>query len=151
MKLNSKLLFWLVTIFAVVNIGDVVTAMFILPGETNPIYLLFNSTVLLWILKFFLIFMFYWVYFKNKYPTKFYLYAFIYTTILGIFLMGFGMYSNIIGMLNPQVVEVASELTTQVKLNYYFNMILLLAIIPYIMATLSFKIFQTIEKRVRIK
>ena len=151
MKINSKLLFWLVGIFTVMNILDIVTAMFILPGESNPIYLLTHSIALLWILKFVFIGLVLWIYFKNEYPSRFWLFSYIYILVIGNFMIGLGVYSNILGILNPAIVEAGAQLTTAQKVNYYSTLVGFLMVIPYVVSMISFKLYDVIEKHIKYK
>jgi len=148
-KLNSKILFFLLIIFSFLNLLDVITAMFILPGESNPIYLLTGSSLILWLIKFFFIFMVFYVYFKNEYPSRFFLYSFIYIIVIGIVMISFGVYSNIMGIINPHIVEQASQMTTGQKVSYYGIIVSLFMIIPYIISMVSFKIYDVIESKIK--
>ncbi len=146
MKLNSKLLFWIVIIFSIVSILDIITAMFILPGESNPIYLLTHSIFVLFILKFLLIGLVGFVYFKNEYPSKIWLYSFIYILIISIIMIGFGVFSNIAGILNPEIVQAAAQTTTSEKITYYGYIVGFFMIIPYCISMVAFKIYEMVEK-----
>jgi hypothetical protein len=65
--------------------------------------------------------------------------------------MCFGAASNIYGILNPIVITSAAELTSIEKLSYYTDFILILALIPYSIALIAFKFFESTEKNVRYK
>jgi hypothetical protein len=149
MSFNSKILFWLVTIFGVFNLVDLITAMFILPGESNPIFLLTNSKFSLILLKLFVIGIVYYIYFKNKYPSRTWLFSYIYIIIIGILGLGFGIYSNVLGILNPQILASASSLTVVQKTNYYFTIVGLFMILPYTISIITFKIYDVIEKKIK--
>jgi len=148
MKLNSKLLFWMVVVFGILNLIDVITAMFILPGEANPIYLLTGSHIVLWLVKIFFIGLIFWIYFKNKYPSRFWLFSFIYIIVIGSLMVGLGAASNISGILNPQIVESAAQLTNTQKATYYGQLVGILMVIPYIISMVSFKLYESIEKKI---
>ena len=151
MRLNSRLLFTIIIFFIVVNILDVVTAMFILPGESNPIYLLTQSVATLWILKFVIISAVLWVYFNNKYPSKFWLFSYIYTLIIGSLLISFGVVSNIVGILNPTIIQSATALSTTVKIKYYANIVSILMLIPYVISMAAFKAYEYVEPLITYK
>ena len=151
MKINSKLLLGLVIAFAGLNIIDAVTAMFILPGESNPIYLLTHSMTALWVFKLFYVGVIFWVYFKNEYPSKWWLFNYIYVLIIGCFVLGLGAYSNIVGILNPSVVEAASQVSTVAKMQYYSTVISVVLIIPYTIAMMAFKAYEKIENKIKYK
>jgi len=151
MKDNSKLLFGVVISFIIINLLDVITAMFILPGESNPIYIITQSHISLWLVKIIFIFLILFVYFKNEYPSRFWLYSYIYILIIGIIMVGFGVYSNIIGILNPQIVENAARLTSGQKMSYYSQIIGFFMIIPYIISMVAFKIYDIVEDKIKYK
>ncbi len=151
MKINSKLLFVLVIIFSITNLLDVITAMFILPGEANPIYLLTHSIALLWILKVGFMALVLWIYFKNEYPSRFWFFSYIYVLVIGNLMLSLGVYSNVMGILNPAVVEAAAQITTAQKVSYYSTLVGFLMVIPYIISMISFKIYDVTEKKIKYK
>ena len=149
--MKNKPLFILILIFSVINIIDLITAMFIIPGEANPVYLLFKSPIVLIILKFVLIGLVWAFYKKNEYPSKFWYYTFVYILITGIVLYGFGTFSNIYGMLNPRIIETSAQLTTVQKISYYNTVVLFFAVIPYVLGAMAFKLYSISEKYVKYK
>ena len=151
MKLNSKLLFGVVVFFGIVNLLDVITAMFILPGESNPIYLLTQSYIILWVIKILFVSLILYVYFKNEYPSRFWLYSYIYILIIGSIMIAFGIYSNVLGILNPQIVETAATLSKGQKASYYGQVVGLFMIIPYIISMISFKVYDIVEHKIKYK
>lgn len=120
---------------------DVITAMQILPYEANPIYLLTGSVALLWIMKLVLIGLVFLVYFMNKYNKRSLYFTFVYILILGIFLSGVGAYSNINGMMNEETREYNEELSANEKIVSYFDIIIILFLIPYILGIVSFIVY----------
>jgi|AntAceMinimDraft_17_1070374.scaffolds.fasta_scaffold09956_6 hypothetical protein len=147
--MNNKPLFYLILFFSFINLVDLFTSMFILDGESNPLFLLFGTPIVLYILKFALIGMV-WIFFKhNEYPSRFWYFTFIYILVIGSLLMTFGAASNIYGMINPQVIESAAELSTPMKLSYYSSFVFYLMILPYFISVLAFKLFISTENNVR--
>ena len=151
MKINSKLLFWLVVAFAILNLADGITAMFILPGESNPIYLLTHSMSALWIFKVFYLGVVFWIYFKNEYPSKWWLFNYTYIMIIGCLVIGLGVYSNMVGILNPEVVTAAAQVSTAEKMSYYSTIMSIVLIIPYFISMVAFKAYEKIEKSIKYK
>ena len=89
------------------------------------------------------------IYFYNRniYPNNFTL--FMLTTIMvnGIFILGLACYGNIQGILEPVIVQQASEMSTSQKTNSYSIFVLLFYIIPSAVSLLSFWIYEnTINK-----
>lgn len=151
MNINSKILFVLVSIFGIFNLLDVITAMYILPGESNPIYLLTHSVALLWVLKILFIVLVFWIYFKNEYPSRFWFFSYIYILVIGNLMLGLGIFSNMIGILNPEVVQVASTVSTADKISYYSTIVGFLMVIPYVISMIAFKIYDVTEKKIHYK
>ena len=52
--------------------------LFILEGESNPIYLLTNSVLALWLLKLLIVGLVFYVYFYNNYTSRYVLFSYIY-------------------------------------------------------------------------
>ena len=145
------MLLGLVTAFIIANVVDIVTAMFILPGETNPIYLLTGSILPLFFMKILVVVLVLVVYFKNNYASDFNYFTFVYLLVIGTFLVSAGSASNIYGIKNPETIEEASELTSKEKLNYYVTFVTVLGIIPYIISLGAFKIYHYTKKKIIIR
>jgi len=148
---NSKILFFLFLSFIFLNILDYITALFILPGESNILYLLTGSSLSILFIKILIIGVAGYVYFKNEYPSHFWHFSYIYILLIGCLLLSFGIYSNILGILNPHIVEQASQLSTTQKTGYYINILTILFIIPYIISMVAFKLYEITQKKVRYK
>jgi len=148
LRFNSKLLFILVSIFAVVSITDVITAMFILDNEANPLYLITGSSLLMWIGKIVLILMVFFVYFKNKYKAHLMYFLFIQTILLGILLFGIGVFSNINGMINEDVMTYNDNLSQEQKMVGYWQIVTVLFLLPYLFGMGSFLIYQKTYKKI---
>ena len=149
MKITSKTLFYLINIFFIINMIDFFTALFILGGESNPVYLMTGSMMPVFILKIGMSVLLYYVYFRDRYKTRFMLFNYIYLICIGIFMVSFGVYSNVIGIMNNEVVETASSLSNEEKKAYYYSVMLWLMIIPYIISMIAFKIYDITEKNIR--
>jgi len=107
--------------------------------------------MLLWLLKIVIILLCFYIYFRNKYPSKFYYFSFLYMIIIAILLLLFGVYSNIQGIINPQILETASQLSNEQKYSYYKTIILFFMIIPYTIAIMVFKLFEITNNKVKFK
>lgn len=129
-------------IFTAVNLLDFVTALFILPGESNPIFLLTKS--IFFVLAFKIIInavLFYYIY-KNVYTSYFIYYSYLIVILYGIFMFCLGIISNIIGILNKDVVVSAAQLTTAEKVSSYSILILFFYLIPVSLSLLAFKLYE---------
>jgi hypothetical protein len=125
--------------------------MFILPGESNPIYLLTGSAAVLWIFKIIGIALIFYVYFKNEYPSRTWYFGLVYILTIGILMTGFGVFSNVLGMIQPDIVTTASEITVKEKMNYYSFFIGLFMILPMFISLVAFKIYDYTEEKITYK
>jgi len=135
-------------VFCVVNLADIITAMYILPGEANPIYLLTGSAAALWAFKLAFMGLVLFIYFKNDYPSRFWFFSYIYLLVIGTFMMGVGVFSNVLGILNPATVQAAAEVSATEKMNYYSTLVTVIMAIPYAIAMIAFKIYDVAEKNI---
>lgn len=138
-------------LFSILNIIDGITALFILPGETNPIYLLTGS---IWVLigyKILLIFLVWWVYYKQEFPNNFTYFITILILVFGCLGFGLGIYSNVYGMMHHEVVTYSAELSTGQKLTQYSTMVGIFLLLPMIFNLISFWIYDKTKDRVWIK
>ena len=146
------LFFWiyLVLIFIVINIIDITTAYFSKPAEANPIVLLFNSMTILLVLKVLMSIFLVFVYRRNIYPTNFTYYALIVFISLGCLLFAIGVYSNVVGILNPQQVAEAASIPAKEKAIAYGWFVGIFYMIPCLFSLLAFWIYQKSIKYTKI-
>ena len=146
---RSKMLFFMVGVFIFVNMLDLFTAMFILPGEANPLWLLFKSKSLLVVVKLFVCALVFFVFYINKQASKFWYFSYVYILVAGTLLISLGAASNIVGILNNEIVEAAAPMTDTVKMQNYFLFVGIIFFLPYILAMCAFKLYDMSEKYVR--
>ena len=141
MKWNIKWFIWLAII---ANMADLITAYFILDGESNPLFIWLGSYWFLAVFK--IAFCGLLLYWGNKERTEHNHYYFTMALVWCIFLFSFGAWSNIQGIMNPTMIEAAAQIPNAVKINYYFNIISILAILPMILNIVTFEIFYRTRK-----
>ena len=129
-------------IFLIFNIIDIVTSFFILPGETNVIFILTNNIYLLTIFKILIVCGAFWIYYKNEYPTHFSRFMFISILVLANLGLILACYGNIQGILNPEVVQLGAELSQGQKTQAYFSLMTFIYVLPLLFSLLSFKIYE---------
>jgi len=139
---RSKTLFWMIVVFVILNILDTITAFFILPGESNPLFLLTGSIWPAVLIKAGVIGVIIYMYYKNVYETEFVYYTYIHIIILGILFVLAGVLSNIHGINNPEVLEEGKNISDEEKVKSYGIIVLILVAIPYGIGALSFKIYE---------
>lgn len=148
LKLINPVLFFLLLIFTIANLTDAITALFILPGESNPLYLLFGSIWPLLIFKF-VINGWLWFYYKrNIYPSNLMYYMIIIILVLGTLLFSLGALSNSIGIKNPELVEQAANVPTKDKLIQYSLLSGLLGFFPMLFGVIAFILYDKSRKKV---
>jgi hypothetical protein len=151
MKPRNPILFFLFIIFIIVNLLDLITAYFILPGESNPLFLLTNSYLSIIALKIIIIYIVWLIYRRNIYNSHFNYYLILIIITLGIFLMSLGLYNNIRGMLEPNLIQQAANVTTGVKVKAYFMMTAFIYLIPLLFSIFTFKLYEWSLKYIIIK
>lgn len=143
MELKNPVYFYLLFIFLLINIVDVITAFFILPAEANPLFLLFGSLWPAILVKVLVLYGFYFYYRRNIYKNHMMYYYLISLLVFGILLMALGVTSNIIGMTNPTIVSESAALDNHTKTSAYFTFVTIIYMIPLI---LNFFIFWLYDK-----
>lgn len=143
-------LFWLMIITIIINTLDFITSTFILDAESNPIFLMTNNIYILLIGKILILSIVYYIYKKNIFPSNIWYYSCISILIIGIFGVGAGVISNVYGILNPEIIEAGSQISTQQKISYYSIITTLIMIIPYLLSILSFYVYERSIKYTRI-
>jgi uncharacterized membrane protein len=138
----NKIMLRVFIIFFLINLADLITSYFILGGEANPLYLMFGSVWPLYILKIAVTLGAFIIIRKNEYGTHFSLYMMIVFMLYGIVILGFGVFNNMQGILNPSIIEVAKTIPNEVKIKAYTNMVILLYYIPAGITLLSFKVYE---------
>jgi hypothetical protein len=145
--MKNPVLFFLISFLALLNVADYITAHFILPGESNIIYLLTGSLIPLLILKILLISGLYYYWYRNIYPNNFTLYLLIVIIVYSILLFILAVASNVVGILNPAIVEQSAQLTTAQKSQGFYSFITLIYIIPVGLTLLCFWLYELINKK----
>jgi len=102
----------------------------------------------MWIGKIVLILMVFFAYFKNKYKAHLMYFLFIQTILLGILLFGIGVFSNINGMINEDVMTYNDNLTQEQKMVGYWQIVTVLFLLPYLFGMGSFLIYQKTYKKI---
>lgn len=139
--MKNKTTLYLFLIFFITNIIDMITAFYVLPGESNPLYIITGNIYFLVLWKILIIGSL-WLYIRrNIYPNNFSYYFIILITILGILLISLGAISNIYGIINPELIQQASTIPKIQKINAYFQLIGIIYILPIILSLLSFWLY----------
>lgn len=138
MKLRTPVFFWLLVIFIIMNAIDLITAMYILPGESNPLYILFNSIYGVLGAKLLLIILLISVYLKNDDVSEFTHYTYHLVMVMGFAMLGLGIYSNIIGMMHPAQLEAAAQIPAGQRAAEYGRVMSFLYLIPMVLSMAGF-------------
>jgi hypothetical protein len=147
--MKNKTIFWIVISFIILNIIDLVTALKIGPAETNPIYLLFNSFAPLILIKIILVVLVYIIYHYNYYQSRYLFYIYIFILLEGIILLGYGIYTNISALLDPQIIQIAATIPPQVKVKQYFSLFKYFYLFPLVISSITFAIYRKHENNVK--
>lgn len=149
--MKNPIIFFLCSIFITLNIADMITAHFILPGEANPLFIIFQSIIVLDILKVALTVLLLYVVWNNNYVTEFNYFVIISTMLLGSLILLFGVGSNIYGIMNPAEVAASADIPNDVKVKAYFSVVGIMYVLPMLFSLLSFWIFQKTKHKAEFK
>jgi hypothetical protein len=147
---NNKPLFYLLIVFIILNIVDVITTTFILKGESNPLYHLFGTIWVIYILKIVVIWVAWRWYSKNIFPSNFAYYMFIAIILYGSVILGLAMIVNLKGMFNPVALEQAAQLPVEQKIQSYVYVVNIFYLIPVLFSLLCFWIYDKSRQLVTI-
>ena len=150
MKNKNIILFILFGIFIFLNLADSITAYFIRSGETNPLYLLTGSLLALYIIKLLSIYLVYVYVKRNIFSSNFGYFLLILLLTLGSLAIGLGCYSNIYGMLHPEIISEVSKLPVSEKVVNYFNFTFIIFILPTAFCLLAFCLYDKSYKNTKI-
>lgn len=140
----------IVIIFCIINVVDGITALFILKGEGNPLFLLTGSMMPVYILKIFVMIGVIYIYHKNRFSSPFVYYSAILILVMGSLLLSLGVISNIIGMLSPTVLNEASAMPVKAKVKGYSALIIFVYLIPFAINLLIFWLYQKSYRKAEI-
>jgi hypothetical protein len=139
--MKKTLFFYLICIFVFLNVVDMLTTIFILPGESNPIYLLTKSFIGILILKIVIVGAIIWLFVNNKYHSKTLFYVFVCTIVYGSLALLVAQVINIYAILTPHVLVQAAQATTQEKTSSYNSFMLFVYLLPLLFSLLCFVIY----------
>jgi hypothetical protein len=149
--MRNKVLTILFFIFLIVNVLDIVTTFYILPGEMNPIYLLTNSLLILIVFKLGVIFAVFLFYKRNTFPSHFIYYMFLLLLVLGSLITCFAVINNIYAINNPASVIDASQVSAKEKVQVYSTIVFIMYGLPMMFALLTFKLYEWSKENIIIK
>jgi len=139
MKRNA--LFYLVAFFVILNLLDIVTTLFILPGESNPIYLLTKSLFIMLIFKIIVVGIVCWIFYRNKFTNQRAYFLFITILLYGTIALTLAQVINIYAIIHPTVLQQAAQQTTQEKVTSYAWIMNIIYLCPVIFSWLCFIIY----------
>jgi hypothetical protein len=147
MALKNTTIFILVLLFLIANVVDIITAYFIAPGEANPLYVITKNMLWIDMGKVIIVALAIFYYRRNIYPSPFSIFLFVSVLLLGTFIISLGAYSNIRGIMEPQLVEEASKVSGIEKVKAYMSFVSILYVFPVALALFSFKMYEWASKR----
>ena len=144
--MRKPILFWLTLVFTLVSLADIITAKNILVGEANPIFVLLGLYWILFAFKMMLVGMVVFVYFKWTTTSEIFHFAYILCLVLGILITGLGVYSNVLGILNPAALAEAGTIPAKQKMIEYVKFASFFYYLPLILSLVSFKLYELNKK-----
>jgi len=149
--MKNKTLFFLLFVFTILNLTDAITSLFILPGEGNPLFLLTNSIWFVFIVKVLINGFVWFAYNYGKFSSNMTYYMFILICTMATLMLGIGCYSNISGIMNPEIVIQSAQLTTQEKATGFATLSIVFYFLPMCFSLLAFYIYDKSLNKVTIK
>ncbi len=142
--------FYLIIFFVFLNVVDMLTTIIILPGESNPLYLLTKSFIGILIAKLIVVGAVIWLYIHNKYKNNTSFFIFVCVIVYGSLALFLAQIINISAILHPQVIVEAAKLTTTQKTSSYNTFMLFVYLLPIIFSTICFVIYDKSVKFITI-
>ena len=149
--MKKNVLFYLVAAFVIFNIVDIATTLFILPGESNPIYLLSKSLFVMLLLKIIVVGVVCWIFYRNKFTNQRAYFLFITILFYGSIALLLAQIINIYAIMHPAVLQQAAQQTTQQKISSYAWIMNLIYLCPVIFSWLCFIIYDKTFRDVEFK
>lgn len=141
MVIKNKPLFYLIIVFILLNIVDMITTMFILEGESNPIFHMLGSIWPVFILKLVVIGVIIVFYRRAIFTGKGQYYLFITTLVYSVVALGIAQINNIHAILNPVVLATAAAVPTETKVAGYIAFMNIVYLLPILFSWVSFMIY----------
>jgi len=148
--MKNPILFILILIFVLVNLADIVTMYFIQPGETNPIYLITKNINYVMLYKVAILWAIIVFYRRGLYPSNFTYYMLLTIIVLSIVVVALAVYSNILGMRNPELIEYASKLTPEEKVKGYTSFLSIFYVLPLGVNLLIFWLYDKSRNKIHV-
>lgn len=150
MKVKNPLIyfFWFLVLL---NIIDIVSAAFVRGGEANPLFLFSKSLIPVVLLKVVTLGVLGFYLYRNKYNSNFGYYLTLIILILVIGVIGIAAFGNIYALQHPEILQKATAMTNDEKLQGYTNYMLLVYLLPLLLSLLAFKIYEWTLQYANIK
>ena len=145
--MKNKTLFVLMVIFTILNLCDVVTTMFIIKGESNPIVNLVGGNMWIMVGLKFLIVLFIWIYvIRNLFPNNMSYFMLVAILVYGSLALLIAQVVNINAIIHPQVLAQAAATTTSERTQSYVTVMSVIYLIPILITLLTFWIYEVSHK-----
>lgn len=142
-----KIINILAVMFIITNLVDLITALFILPGESNPIYIKFGLGAVL--VPKLLMCVIAWFLAIRKLHSKSHTIRYLvsYFIVMGIVLTSVGIMTNVSGIGDEEQLQKDALIPDNVKITYYFSIVSILYIIPFIFSFIAFLVYENWMKK----
>lgn len=143
-------LFYLLALFIVLNLMDIVTTLFIIRGEANPLYHLTGSILPVFILKIIIMIVVVFMYYRGVFSSNTTYYMLIVILVYTCVALTIAQISNIYAMFHPAVLAEAAAASTSSKVSSYVLFMNLVYLLPIFLSWLSFIIFDKSVKHITV-
>lgn len=150
MALRNPIFFWLVSLFIFLNCVDIITTIFILPGEANPVYHLTGSLWLVLAVKIFICYAAACFYYTNTFPTERSYHFILLVLVMSSTALLLAQINNIYAMAHPAMIAEAAALPTSEKVTGYFLFMGVVYLGPVLFSMLVFYLYDKSKGKARI-
>jgi hypothetical protein len=145
--IHNPILLGLFIVFVILNVIDMITTVVIgHAAESNPIVIWTGTVWSLLILKIIWVWLFYSIYKVKDYKSEFTYYVWVSVVIYSITVYLIAVCGNIYGILTPGVIEQATAMSSQDKMEGYSSFIGLIYMLPMSFNLLIFWVYLKTKK-----
>lgn len=140
-EIKNPILLIIVSLFIFLNLIDMITTIFIIDGESNPIYNITGSIVPVLLIKIGICFLIVRWYIRGTFPTNFSYYFLLAILLYGCIILAFAQYINIYGIFHPSLITEASNVPAKERITNYFTIVGLIFFIPILISLVLFWLY----------
>jgi len=150
MRIKNPVLFFLFIGFFILNILDIISTLFILKAESNPLYHLFGNIYVPFFIKLVIVFFVGYIIYRNKYQNNYHHYIFVLLLLFGSMVLMIAVGVNTYAAFHPEQLIEASKASTTQKISSYSQFMTIFYVVPVLFCFLAFWIYEKSRKHAKI-